>query len=275
MLMLAAILLPIGAGLALYLWQPFNRRVRQDYVLGAACLTTLLALFALFGQGSGTPLELLDLGGGLRIVLRVDGMSRIFGALVSLLWPVACLYAQDYMSREGRENRFFAFYLASFGVTLGIAFSANVLTMYLFYELLTLATLPLVMHGMDSKARYAGRIYLTYSMCGAALGFVSMVFLVQHGADLFQMGGSIVVGAENQEALRLAYVLGFFGFGVKAAVIPGHKWLLRASVAPTPVTALLHAVAVVKAGAFAVTRITWYGYGPDLPVRQGFGQVEG
>lgn len=264
MLMLAAILLPMGAGLALYLWQPFHRRVRQDYVLGAACLTTLLALLALFGQGSGTPLELLDLGGGLRIVLRVDGMSRIFGALVSLLWPVACLYAQDYMSREGRENRFFAFYLASFGVTLGIAFSANVLTMYLFYELLTLATLPLVMHGMDSKARYAGRIYLTYSMCGAALGFVSMVFLVQHGADLFQMGGSITVGPENQEALRLAYVLGFFGFGVKAAVIPGHKWLLRASVAPTPVTALLHAVAVVKAGAFAVTRITWYGYGPDL-----------
>lgn len=264
MLMLLAILLPMAAGAFLIAWRPRERRARQDYVIGAACAAAALALGAVFTLRGEDPLLLLNMGNGLSIAFRVDGLSCVFAALVSVLWPLACLYAVEYMSREGGENRFFAFYLASFGVTLGIAFSGNVLTMYLFYELLTLATLPLVMHSMDGKARYAGRVYLTYSMCGAALGFIAMVLMIEHGALFFQFGGSVVVPAGKENTLRAAYVLGFFGFGVKAAVFPGHKWLLRASVAPTPVTALLHAVAVVKAGAFAVTRLTWYGYGPEL-----------
>lgn len=115
-------------------------------------------------------------------------MSFVFGVMVSLLWPLACLYAIEYMSREGGEDRFFAFYLAAFGVTLALPTPANILTMYFFYELLTLVTLPLVMHSMDGKARYAGRVYLVYSMSGAALGFISMVFLLQYGGALFQFG---------------------------------------------------------------------------------------
>ena len=264
MWMLLAIVLPMLAGGGLALWRPRDRRARQNYVVVFACLTSVCALAAVFTLRGEAPLMVLSLGEKLTIAFHVDGLSCIFAALVSVLWPLACLYAVEYMSREGAENRFFAFYLISFGVTLGIAFSANVLTMYLFYELLTLATLPLVMHAMDSKARYAGRVYLTYSMCGAALGFIAMVMMIEHGSWFFQFGGSVVVPDGKEQTLRLAYILGFFGFGVKAAVFPGHKWLLRASVAPTPVTALLHAVAVVKAGVFAVARITWYGFGPDI-----------
>ena len=264
MWMLLTIVLPMLAGGGLALWRPRDRRARQNYVVAFACLTSVCALAAVFTLRGEAPLMVLSLGEKLTIAFHVDGLSCIFAALVSVLWPLACLYAVEYMSREGAENRFFAFYLISFGVTLGIAFSANVLTMYLFYELLTLATLPLVMHAMDSKARYAGRVYLTYSMCGAALGFIAMVMMIEHGSWFFQFGGSVVVPDGKEQTLRLAYILGFFGFGVKAAVFPGHKWLLRASVAPTPVTALLHAVAVVKAGVFAVARITWYGFGPDL-----------
>ena len=264
MWMLTAIFLPMVLGVSLAVWRPESRDARQRFVFAAACLTSLAALSAMASLWGREPLILLSLGEKLSIALRVDGLSCIFAALVSVLWPLASLYAVEYMSREGSENRFFVFYLSSFGVTLGIAFSANVLTMYLFYELLTLATLPLVMHHMDGKARYAGRIYLTYSMCGAALGFIAMVLMIEHGSLFFQFGGSVTVGAGKENTLRMAYVLGFFGFGVKAAVFPGHKWLLRASVAPTPVTALLHAVAVVKAGAFAVARITWYGFGPGL-----------
>lgn len=264
MWMLLPILFPACAGAGLLVLRPHSRRLRQDYVLGSACITAVLALYAVFRLYGGEVFQLLSLGDRLSIAFRVDGLSCVFAVLVALLWPLACLYAVEYMSREGGENRFFAFYLASFGVTLGIAFSANVLTMYLFYELLTLATLPLVMHAMDSKARYAGRVYLTYSMIGAALGFIAMVMMVEHGGLFFQFGGSVVPIPGKEDTLRIAYVLGFFGFGVKAAVFPGHKWLLRASVAPTPVTALLHAVAVVKAGVFAVTRLTWYGFGPDL-----------
>ena len=260
MLMLCAILFPILAGLGLAAWRPHGRIARQNYVLASACITAALALWAVFTLRDGPLFTLLTMGDHLSIAFRVDGLSCLFAALVSVLWPLACLYAVEYMSREGHENRFFTFYLASFGVTLGIAFSANALTMYLFYELLTLATLP----AMDSKVRYAGRVYLTYSMCGAALGFLAMVMLLEHGGTVFLLGGSLVCPAGKENTLRAAYVLGFFGFGVKAAVFPGHKWLLRASVAPTPVTALLHAVAVVKAGVFAVTRLTWYGYGPAL-----------
>ena len=233
-------------------------------MVGSACLTAVCALAAVFTLRGEEPLVLLSMGEKLTIAFQVDGLSCIFAALVSVLWPLASLYAVEYMSREGSENRFFVFYLISFGVTLGIAFSANVLTMYLFYELLTLATLPLVMHHMDGKARYAGRVYLTYSMCGAALGFIAMVLMIEHGAWFFQFGGSVTVTADKESTLRLAYILGFFGFGVKAAVFPGHKWLLRASVAPTPVTALLHAVAVVKAGAFACIRLIYYSFGPDI-----------
>ena len=264
MLMVGSILLPMGAGVFLALARPRDRRQRQDYVVGSALAAAVLALIAVFSCLGQEPLVLLRLNDHLSVAFRVDGLSCLFACMVSLLWPLACLYAGEYMSREGGENRFFTFYLMAFGVTLGIAFSANVLTMYFFYELLTLVTLPLVMHGMDGKARYAGRVYLVYSMSGAALGFIAMVFLLQYGGDMFLLGGTVAPGEGDGNILLVAYVLGFFGFGVKAAVFPGHKWLLRASVAPTPVTALLHAVAVVKAGVFAVIRLTWYGFGPDL-----------
>ncbi len=264
MLMLCAIVLPLLGGALLPLWNPKDRRQRQDYAVGLSCATAALAMLAIFSGTGREPFVLLKLSAHLSVAFRVDGLSCVFGTMVALLWPLACLYAVEYMSREGGENRFFGFYLASFGVTLGVAFSANMLTMYFFYELLTLVTLPLVMHGMDGKARYAGRVYLVYSMSGAALGFISMVFLLQYGENVFRFGGTVSPGALDVNLLLAAYVLGFFGFGVKAAVVPGHKWLLRASVAPTPVTALLHAVAVVKAGVFAVIRLTWYGFGPEL-----------
>ena len=264
MLILISILFPMLAGAVLLFWRP-EARPRRFYVMAATGMTTLLALSTLFFGRAEAPLVLLQLSERLMIAFHVDGLSVIFAGMVALLWPLASLYAIEYMSREGSENRFFALYLAAFGVTLGIAFSASILTLYLFYELLTLTTLPLVMHSLDGKARYAGRIYLIYSMSGAALGFIAMAFLIQYGGPLFLFGGTLVIPESMSASIfHVAYGLGFFGFGVKAAVFPGHSWLLRASVAPTPVTALLHAVAVVKAGIFAVIRITWYGFGPDL-----------
>lgn len=265
MWILLAILFPVAVGWTLMLLHPADRRRRQDYVMGAACATAAFSMTAIFSCRGDDPLVALHFSESMSIAFQIDGLSVLFAGMVSLLWPVACLYALEYMSREGRENRFFCFYLVSFGVTLGIAFSANIVTLYLFYELLTLVTLPLVMHGMDGKARYAGKVYLLYAMSGAALSFLAMVFLIQYGGGHFRLGGSLgMLDQSGRSALQLAYVLGFFGFGVKAAVFPGYKWLLRASVAPTPVTALLHAVAVVKSGVFAITRLTWYGFGPEV-----------
>ena len=118
----------------------------------------------------------------LTIAFRMDGAARLFAGLSATLWPFTMLYGFDYMRHEKHLHMFWAFFTASFGVTLGIAFSANMMTMYLFYELLTLATLPLVMQPMTKAAKKAGVKYLVYSISGAALAFIGLVFLAIHDA---------------------------------------------------------------------------------------------
>lgn len=260
--MLISVLFPILSGLALLLSRTEDRTKRERWVIGTAVVTAALGISAVL-IGYGDRLEMVRFTKTLSLTFGVDGLAAVFAVMVSVLWVIASFYALEYMKHEGAETRFFGFFLASFGVTLGVAFSANIVTMYLFYELLTLATLPLVMHAMNGKARYAGKTYILYSMTGAGLGFVSMIFLLYYGGGDFVLGGSIGAGAfaRSTNMVLLAYVLGFFGFGVKAAIFPFHGWLLDASVAPTPVTALLHAVAVVKSGVFAVMRLTYYAYG--------------
>ena len=270
-LLMLPILFPLLAGLGLLRWRPGSRTARSIYVLAASLITSALSLLAIYlsyRQGSDALVcTMVRFSENFSISLRIDGPSMVYGSIVSVLWPLVTLYSLDYMSHEGEENRFFGFWLMSFGVVMGIAFAEDFLSLYLFYELLTLITLPLVMHSMDEKARYAGRKYLIYSISGAAFAFIGIVFLLNFGTTLdFTLGGVLdgtkIVG--NRETLRWVFVCAFFGFGVKAAIFPFHGWLPDASVAPTPVSALLHAVAVVKAGAFAVMRLIYYGFGADF-----------
>ncbi|MEG1875627.1 MAG: proton-conducting transporter membrane subunit [Angelakisella sp.] len=258
MLMILCILLPVCGGIALGVLNPASPKVRERLVMTVTLLTSAAALCALW-LGNGSTVLLLALGDKLTLALRADGLSKVFGTLVSLLWPVTTLYSFEYMSHEGGENRFFSFFTVTFGVVLGIALSENLFTLYLFYELMTFITLPLVMHTMDDKARYAGKTYLTYSMIGAAMAFAGLMIVFHLGDTLsFRFGG---VSTVDDPLVRVGYLLAFFGFGVKAAVFPFHGWLPAASVAPTPVSALLHAVAVVKGGVFAILRSTYYVFG--------------
>lgn len=263
-MILLSILFPMLMGTTLLLSKTENRKLRECWVVGTSFITAVFAIVSIF-HGYGETVNIVQFSAQLTVAFCADGLGSIFAAMVSVLWMVATFYALEYMKHEGAETRFFGFFLISFGVTLGVAFSANLFTMYLFYELLTLATLPLVMHAMTGKARYAGKNYILYSMTGAALGFVSMAFAMYYGAGGFTMGGSLAASAVEGgvNMLLLFYVIGFFGFGVKAAIFPFHGWLLDASVAPTPVTALLHAVAVVKSGVFAVMRLTYYVFGAE------------
>ena len=266
------ILVPIVLGIALLILQPKSRRVRSIYIMAASLATTALSLACIvltYLYGSGfLACIMVRFNEAFSISLRIDGASMVYGAIVSVLWPLVTAYSLDYMSHEGHENRFFAFWLMAYGVVLGIAYSEDFLTLYFFYEVLTLTTLPLVMHAMDEKARYAGRKYLVYSLSGAAFAFIGIVFLLNYGVGHlnFTYGGILdqSLAAGNERTLELVFVAAFFGFGVKAAVFPFHGWLPDASVAPTPVSALLHAVAVVKAGAFAVLRLIYYGFGADF-----------
>ena len=261
-LMLISVLLPILSGVTLPLWKFKVRRTREIYVLTCVCAASILVLALLLKRPEGS-LRLFPLTSTLDIALRLDGLSGVFSGLVAFLWPLSSLYALEYIKHEGGDDRFFAFYTMTYGVTLGIAMSGNLLTLYLFYELLTLVTLPLVMHTRDKRSVRAGMKYLGFSIGGAACAFVGMMVLYRLGdTSLSFVYGGFVSGSASERTLILtAYLLCFFGFGVKAAVFPFHSWLPSAGVAPTPVTALLHAVAVVKAGAFAIMRVTFYCFG--------------
>lgn len=265
-LLVAVVLLPV------FLAMPISLiRWKQDahwmiYTEGVVLLTSALAYYALANSDRQTH-TLFRFANNLEVAFRIDGLATVFAALVSFLWPLATLYAFEYMSHLQHRQLFFMFYVMTFGVTLGIAFSGNILTMYCFYEMLTMVTLPLIIHPLSKEAISASRTYLLYSLGGAAFAFIGMIFILYYGTTgAFVPGGVMhtAAAAEQQNVLLIAYVLTFFGFSVKAAMWPFGGWLPKAGVAPTPVTALLHAVAVVKAGAFALIRITYYSFGAEL-----------
>ena len=271
-LILAAMALPLLGGLFMLIRPLRDRGPREVWVMAITLLTSILTVMLLTNRPAHG-VDLLTIYPGLTLAFRVDSLGMVFLAIVAVLWPIAILYSFEYMSHEHGENRFFAFFTMTYGVVLGIACAGNTFTLYFCYELLTLCTLPLVMHEMDGKARYAGKKYVLYSMTGAALAFAAMVFVYHYGSLDFILGGSLDPAkvSGHEDLLRTAFLLGFFGFGVKAAVWPAHGWLPSASVAPTPVSALLHAVAVVNSGVFAILRITYCNFGPDL-LRGSFAQ---
>lgn len=258
---LAAIALPIVAGALLPAIRWKHYRAQGCYVLVFTLLTSAITAAVLFSDFPR--FELIRFNDRLTIALKIDDIGRVFSSLIALLWPMTSLYALSYMKDEEKKNAFFSFFMMSYGVTLGIAMSANLLTLYVFYEMMSLSTLPLVMHGGKAKSVAAGLKYLYYSLGGAAFAFIGLVYLVYFGGTTEFIPGGLFRDIATQRAsqLQLGYLLCFLGFSVKAAVFPVHGWLPTASVAPTPVTALLHAVAVVKSGVFAIIRVTYFSFG--------------
>ena len=247
--------LPLAAGLVNPTLNRFSRKVRMIFACAVAAATSLCVFAALIWGGSQT-FVLFRVSDIFVCEFGCDGLSRVFITLAAFLWPFAMVYATEYMEHESREGQFFTFYILAYAVTILLAASANAFTMYIFYECLTLITLPLVEHEQNKDSYRAGRSYLVYLIGGASLGFASMVITgVCTGGAAFTVGGAAISGVT---LAHIAFILGFIGFGAKAAIFPLCGWLPKASVAPTPVTALLHAVAVVNAGVFAVVRETYF-----------------
>lgn len=260
---LAAIGLPILGGIGIPLL-PFGKRKWMLTYIEAVVLLTSCIVGGLLLNGTTKTFHLVHFVNDLSISFKIDGLGMIFAGLVAVLWPLATLYAFEYMAHEEREKPFFLFYTMTYGVTLGIAFASDIMTMYFFYELLTLVTVPLVMHAFTREAILAVRKYLYFSIGGAAFALMGMIFVMVYGYTCeFTLGGVFSYRAIRQhgDLLLWIYFFSFMGFGVKAAVWPMSSWLPQAGVAPTPVTALLHAVAVVNAGAFAIIRLTYYSFG--------------
>ncbi len=266
MLILLTLLVPLLGGALMGVIRFPSGKARAIYVESVVCLTSLMVLSLLLTRTEETVI-LFYLMDKLPLAFRLDGPACVFAGLVAALWPIASLYAFEYMKHEERENSFMAWYTMSYAATLAVAFSANLFSLYVFYECLTLVTLPLVIHKKDSMSIRAGRKYLTYSITGAALAFIALVFIIFYsGTTDFVLGGvlNMALVAGHEAILLGVFLLAFIGFGTKAAVFPMHAWLPAASVAPTPVTALLHAVAVVNTGAFAVLRVIYYSFGADF-----------
>ena len=262
-ILLLPILLPIIGGALIVPIRFKSDRARNLYSELIVILTSVsiwICLLCLHGQ----PVTVYSFTSGFSITFAVDGLGSVFAGMISLMWPLVMFYAFSYMEEAKRKNSFFAFYVMTYGAAAGIAFSANMITMYVFYEMLTLVTIPLVTHYGDHASMYAGRKYAAYTIGGASLAFFAVVLTTMNSSGGTFTYGGCLSGNYSETVMRIAFVFGFFGFGAKAAVFPLHEWLPTASVAPTPVTALLHAVAVVNAGAFAVMRITWYVFGTGL-----------
>ena len=256
-----SILLPIAGGTILLERKKINESGRRVWCEVIACLTTVLVWCVLCG-GNVDEFTVYSFTRGFRMTFRVDGPAMLFAGMVSAMWPLVTLYAFEYMENARHKNSFFGFYIMTYGITLGVAFAGNLLTLYVLYEMLSLVTIPLVSHYQDHESMFAGRMYAAYVIGGAALAFLPVVVMT-----LFTDGGFVWGGHSYSDLARnyvlLLWLAGFFGFGVKAAVLPFHLWLPEATVAPTPVTALLHAVAVVNSGVYAVTRLTWYVFSPE------------
>ncbi len=233
--------------------------LREMWTLVGAGLKflTIVSMLPLTLAGIRIEYTLAEVLPGFALQLRVDALGMLFALVSSFLWIVTSVYSIGYMRglNEHDQTRYFSFFALSLSATIGVAFSANLLTLYLFYEMLTLSTYPLVTHHQDKEARSAGRKYLFFIL-GTSIGMVlpAMLFIAVKTGTLDFAPRGIVEGSISPLATTLLLLLLLFGFA-KAAVMPFHAWLPAAMVAPTPVSALLHAVAVVKVGVFAIVRM--------------------
>ena len=211
---------------------------------------------------------------GVELTLRADPLGMIFAMVASLLWLITSFYSIGYMRGldEHSQTRYFAAFAGSVSAALGVSFASNLVSLYVFYELLTVATYPLVAHDESDTARAAGRKYLTYTFGGgvAVLAGTVLIFWTT-GTVAFSPGGIAALASADPVVARAAFALLAGGFGVKAALLPVHSWLPDAMVAPTPVSGLLHAVAVVKSGVFGVARVVLDVFGPETVSELGVG----
>lgn len=264
---LYVVLISVVTGIIIFALGEARQGARTVLNLAGAVLKMVLILVMLVAIQAGASFEFrMPVLPGLDLLLHADRLTMLFATLSALLWLVTTVYAIGYLEQSPNRARFFGFFSLCVAATMGVASAGNLFTFFIFYELLTLATWPLVVHRGTPEAFAAGRLYLAYTLIGGLLVLLGLVWLtVLAGSGDFIVGGTLApIAAGNETALRAIFVLLMLGFGVKAALLPLHSWLPRAMVAPAPVSALLHAVAVVKAGAFGLVRLVQDVFGFEL-----------
>ena len=266
LLVVLALAIPSLGAAGIALTGPLPQR-REGVTLASAVLLALVVVRLAAGvfTGARPEVELFEIMPAFPIALKLEPLGMLFALVASLLWIVNSIYSIGYMrsNHEPRQTSFYVCFAVAIASTLGIAFAGNLLTLFLFYEVLTLSTYPLVAHHGDAQARRGARTYLTVLLFTSIIFFLPAILWTGalSGTLDFRPGG-ILAGRAGPLATAALLALYVFGIG-KAALMPFHRWLPSAMVAPTPVSALLHAVAVVKAGVFTVLKVVVYVFGPQ------------
>lgn len=263
---LLIVLSSLLVGLVIFILPEERTVTRITLNLVGAVFKLILVCVMIWGVYNGHHYEIrLPMLPGLDLVLRADALSLLFVILSSVLWLVTTVYAIGYLEDSPHRSRFFGFFSLCVTATVGVALAGNLITFLLFYELLTLATYPLIIHRGTEEARRAGRTYLIYTIAGGTLLLIGTVWLYGIAGTLeFSYQGFVAPLIDTHRvSLIIIFTLLIAGLGVKAALVPLHGWLPLAMVAPAPVSALLHAVAVVKAGAFGIVRVVNDVYGVE------------
>ncbi len=265
---LLAVLVTLAGSLLILFTGERNRNLREFWTILVSVLKFAIVISMIPSVLNNRLLEytIIQLTPGISLEFRVDQFGLFFGVLASALWIATSVYSIGYVRglNEHAQTRYFFNFALCLSATMGIAFAGNLLTLFIFYEILTVSTYPLVIHKETNDAIMGGRKYLAYTLTAGVVILFAIVFIYTLTGSLDFRPGGFLLGHGSPEILVFLFALLILGFGVKAALMPLHEWLPTAMIAPTPVSALLHAVAVVKAGIFGCLRIILYVFGPEL-----------
>ena len=258
--LLVPVLFPVMMGLCLALIPALDRKGARKAIISITLVgNALLVLPVLLSPDLEQPL--FRLSENLPVFLHSDATGKCFAALISVVWCLAGFYSFEYMEHEGHLKRFYGFYLATLGILIGLCFAGSIITYYMFYELMTLLTVPLVMHTMDKEAVAAGIKYLIYSVLGASLVLLGIFILSRYVQSFsFAAGGQLNTDAMagHETTVLAASMLMILGFGTKAGMFPLHGWLPTAHpVAPAPASAVLSGI-ITKAGVLGIIRVIYF-----------------
>ena len=266
MLILSSVFIPVLWGAGLLLLPEFKSRCKLLILSGLGLIVAAILGLAAMLAGD-VELFLFSFGRNLSVYFRIDEVGRLFAAVVIFVWLLAGFYAFEYMKHEREEKRYFGFYLMVFGILHGLVFAGNMVTFYLFYELMTLLSFPLILHNRSKEAIMGGLKYLFYSLFGAYLVLFGLFFLNKYAVTLnFLPGGTLNLNAVagNETIMLVAAFSMILGFSVKAGMFPLHAWLPTAHpVAPAPASAVMSGI-IVKVGVLGILRAVYYLIGADF-----------
>jgi multicomponent Na+:H+ antiporter subunit D len=276
LLPLAAVLVPLSVAVLVVVLGRWPDVRETATIVGAVVTFAVVAMMVPMVLAGDAPTTVLfEILPGVEMTLRADGLGMIFALLAGFLWVLASVYAIGYMrgNNERDHTRFYASFALAVMSALGVALAADLFTFFVFYEVLTIATYPLVAHKGNDESRASGRKYLAYLIPGGAALLLALGILYTATGDVTFVAGGFAGDHVGRGVLLLLFALFLFGFGTKSGIMPLHGWLPAAMVAPTPVSALLHAVAVVKAGVFGFARAIGFVLGPGVLADIGAGTI--